>query len=54
MSWNFRDVVDYDLNTSLPIYEKSRAITQSGGDEINRVLDKYEINTSNRIKEIMR
>lgn len=47
--WSFRKVTGYDLDTSIPEYENAnygRPITQEDVDEINRVMDEYEINRS--------
>ena len=47
--WVYKEVVAYDLNTSLPEYGKTYAFSQEDVDEVNRVLEKYEINTPERI-----
>lgn len=52
--WQFRDMVSYDLTTSMPEYaEGTRGITQEDVDELNRILWKYEINTPNRIAHFL-
>ncbi len=48
-TWIYKEVVAYDLNTSLPEYGKTYAFSQEDVDEVNRVLEKYEINTPERI-----
>ena len=48
-TWIYKEIVGYDLNTSLPEYGKTYAFSQEDVDEINRVLEKYEINTPERI-----
>ena len=47
--WTYKEIVGYDLNTSLPEYGKTYAFSQEDVDEVNRVLEKYEINTPERI-----
>ena len=47
VTWAFREVASYNLQTSIPTYlnpNSGRAITQADVDEINRVMDDYEIN----------
>lgn len=52
--WQFRDMVSYDLTTSMPNYaDGTRNITQDDVDELNRILWKYEINTPNRIAHFL-
>ena len=52
--WQFRDMVSYDLTTSMPNYaDGTRDITQDDVDELNRILWKYEINTPNRIAHFL-
>lgn len=54
--WGFREMIGYDVVTSLPQYKgdtKVRAITQEDVDEINRVLNIYGINTPNRIAHFL-
>ena len=48
-TWIYKEVVAYDLNTSLPEFGKTYALSQEDVDEINRVLETYEINTPERI-----
>ena len=48
-TWIYKEVVAYDLNTSLPEYGKTYAFSQEDVDEVNRVLETYEINTPERI-----
>ena len=55
-TWSFRKIVSYDMNTLLPVYldeKKGRDITQTDVDEINRVLEKYDITTPNRIAHFL-
>lgn len=52
--WQFRDMVSYNLTTSMPNYaDGTRDITQDDVDELNRILWKYEINTPNRIAHFL-
>ena len=47
MGWRKREVTGYNLNTSIPEYKEDRdggPITQEDVDELNRVMDEYEIN----------
>jgi len=46
--WKMKDVTGYDLNTWIPEYKdkRGRPITQEDVDELNRVMDEYEINRS--------
>ncbi len=48
--WNFRTMESYDMETLLPTYKEDvHGWTQDDIDDLNRVLEKYEINTPNRI-----
>lgn len=54
LGWKIRELLSYDLNTSLPNYSTgTRDITQEDVDEINRILIKYDINTPNRIAHFL-
>lgn len=46
--WKMKDVTGYDLNTWIPEYKDKlgRPINQEDVDELNRVMDEYEINRS--------
>lgn len=55
-AWQFKEIIDYNIETSLPEYRdenKGRGITQADVDELNRVLNIYEINTPNRIAHFL-
>ncbi len=52
-AWVYKPICTYDLETSLPEYGEIRKYTQEDVDEINRVLEKYEINTPERIAQFL-
>ena len=52
-AWAYKPVDTYDVKTSLPEYGEIRKYTQEDVDEINRVLEKYEINTPERIAQFL-
>lgn len=52
-AWVYKTICTYDLETSLPEYGEIRKYTQEDVDEINRVLEKYEINTPERIAQFL-
>lgn len=51
--WVYKPIVQYDVVSSLPEYGEIRELTQEDVDEINRVLEKYEINTPERIAHFL-
>lgn len=51
--WCVKEVLGYDMTTSLPVYGEIREMTQEDIDRINKVLDDYEINTPNRIAHFL-
>ncbi|MDE5866743.1 MAG: hypothetical protein K2H31_09125, partial [Lachnospiraceae bacterium] len=54
--WALREIKNYSTVSSLPQYKdenKGRDITQDDIDELNRVLNLYEINTPNRIAHFL-
>ena len=53
--WYFKEIISYDLATSLPEYgdKNGERVTQDDVDEINLILDKYGINTPNRIAHFL-
>lgn len=51
--WVYKPIIGYDVVSSLPEYGEIREFTQKDVDEINRVLEKYEINTPERIAHFL-